>query len=67
MIIYVRAKIDNQAENITAKRQERQEPTHPPGVSKDKNSKHCPCPDTWAKFPILPCRPYDEISIGKYP
>ena len=38
MIIYVRAKIDNQAENITAKRQERQEPTHPPGVSKDKNS-----------------------------
>ena len=40
MIIYVRAKIDNQAENITAKRQERQEPTHPPGVSKDKNSYH---------------------------
>lgn len=39
MIIYVILKVDNRAENITAKRQERQEPTHPPGVSKDKSSK----------------------------
>ncbi len=33
----------------------------------DNRSKHCLCPDTQAKFPILPYRPYDEISIGKYP
>ncbi len=37
------------------------------GFSEMPRQKNCPCPDTWAKFPILPYRPYDEISIGKCP